>query len=119
MKIIFSSAGKDLDSEVDPRFGRAQNFLLVDSDTGEYEAIDNAQNVNMMSGAGIQTAETVVNSGAEVVITGHCGPKAFRTLNAAAIKIVIGAEGKIRDALDKFKKGEYQYTDSPNVQGHW
>lgn len=119
MKIVISSTGTDLDAEVEPRFGRAQQFLLVDSDSDEYELIDNGQDSGSVSGAGIQTAEMVANIGAEIVITGHCGPKAFRTLTAAGVQIITGAEGKIRDALDKLKNDEYEFAQQPDVQGHW
>jgi len=119
MKIIISSTGTDLDAEVEPRFGRAQQFLLVDLDSDGFEVIDNGQDTGAVSGAGIQTAEMVANTGAEIVITGHCGPKAFRALSAAGIKIITGAEGKVSDILDRLKNKGYEFAEQPDVQGHW
>lgn len=119
MKIAISSSGRTLDSPVDSRFGRAAFFIVVDPATGAFEAHDNAQNLNAAQGAGIQAAETVSRLGATVVITGHCGPKAFRTLQAAGIKIMLGADGTVNDAVERFKKGELKPGDSPDVESHW
>lgn len=119
MKIAVTSAGKTLESPVDPRFGRAAYFVLVDTDTGAFEAHDNAQNLNAAQGAGIQAAQTVSSLGAEAVITGHCGPKAFRTLRAAGIQVVVGAEGTVAEVLEAFKTGKLKATESADVEGHW
>lgn len=63
MKIAVSSAGPDLESQVDPRFGRAQYLLVVDTDTLEFEALQNP-NVAVGGGAGIQTAQMIAAKGA-------------------------------------------------------
>ena len=83
MKIVVTASGRTLADAMDTRFGRARYFLLVDSDTGTVAAHDNAQNLNAVQGAGIQAAEAVARLGAEAVVTGNVGPKAFRTLAAA------------------------------------
>lgn len=119
MIIVVSASGRTLDAKVDPRFGRAAFFIATDSDTGSFEAHENSQNLNAAQGAGIQAAETVSRLGAEVVITGHCGPKAFRTLSAAGIKVVVGAQGSVSEAIEAFKSGALVPTDAPNVEGHW
>jgi predicted Fe-Mo cluster-binding NifX family protein len=119
MKIAITTIGTDLNTEVDPRFGRAQKFLLVDSDSGEFTVVDNEQNLDAVGGAGIQSSETIARHGAEVLLTGHCGPNAFRALAAAGIKVVIGVKGVARDAIEKFKNGEYTFTESADVDGHW
>ena len=119
MKIAITSKGKDLNSEVDPRFGRTAWFLVIDTESGEYEALDNQQNMSSAQGAGIQAGEKVASAGVDAVLTGHCGPKAFRTLNAAGIKIFVGVGGTVEDALNDFKAGKYNETERPDVQGHW
>ena len=119
MKIAVTSRTTSMDGEVDPRFGRAAYFIIYDTESDEFKAIDNAQNLNAMQGAGIQAAETVVSEGVDAVITGHCGPKAFRTLTAAGIRIFSGASGTIREALDEYSKGKLNETGAPDVQGHW
>jgi len=119
MIIVVTSSDQSLEAEVDPRFGRAAWFIAVDMDTGAFEAHSNEQNLNAARGAGIQAAETVARIGAEVVITGHCGPKAFRVLSTAGIKVVTGAEGTVQAALDAFKTGTLEAAGAPDVEGHW
>ena len=82
MKIAVTSQGPDLNSQVDPRFGRAKSFLVVDTETGEFSVHDNTQNLNAAQGAGIQAGRTVVDLGVSAVVTGNVGPKAFATLQA-------------------------------------
>ena len=119
MKIAVTSKGPNLDSEIDPRFGRAPVVLIVDTHTLEFEALDNMTNVNAFKGAGIQAASMVSQKGAEVLLTGHCGPNAFRALQAAGVKVVNDASGTVRKAVEAFKEGKLSYSDSPNVDGHW
>jgi len=87
MKVVITSYGKDLTSKTDKSFGRAKWFVLVDTETGAFEAHSNEQNFNAAQGAGIQAAQNVSNLGAEAILTGNVGPNAFRTLSAASIKI--------------------------------
>ena len=119
MKIAISCSGTSLDAPVDPRFGRAAKFIVLDTETSAFEIHDNVQNLNAAQGAGIQTAQTVSQLGAEAVITGHCGPKAFRTLQAAGVKVVVGAKGTVAEAVEAFKKGELKPAESADVEGHW
>ena len=119
MRVAITSQGKDLDSPVDPRFARAKWFLIVDSETREVEPIDNAQNLEAAHGAGPQAARTVVDSGAGAVITGHCGPRAFRTLRAAGVEVVVGAEGTAAEALEKYENGELKSAEQADVESHW
>ncbi|MBN2209422.1 MAG: NifB/NifX family molybdenum-iron cluster-binding protein [Candidatus Coatesbacteria bacterium] len=119
MIVAVSSEGKTLESKIDQRFARAPYFLFIDTETGELEAHDNADTMNASHGAGPQAARLMADKGAEVLITGHCGPNAFRALNAAGVKIVTGASGTVAEVLEKFKSGELQPASNPDVQGHW
>lgn len=119
MKIAITSRGKDLDSQVDPRFGRAAYILIVDLADEKVEVLDNSVNVNAFKGAGIQAAAMVGDSGAEVLLTGFCGPNAYRTLSAAGVKVANDLNGTVRDALEVFKKGELSLAEGANVDGHW
>jgi len=119
MKIAVTAKGGTPESEVDPRFGRAAKFVLVDTETREVSAVDNDQGVNAPQGAGVQAADTVSRIGAELVITGHCGPKAFRALEAAGIQVVVGAEGTVTEAIDRYAAGELQPAKAANKEGHW
>ena len=119
MKVAITSTGPTLKAEVDQRFGRARLFLIVDTETESVKVVDNEQNLNVSQGAGIQAAETVVNEGAEVLITGHCGPNAFRTLQAAGVRILAGAQGTVGQMVEKFKRGELEFVQGADVPGHW
>ncbi len=118
MKICVSSTGEDLNANVDPRFGRCQCFLIVNTDTMDFESISN-ESAMASGGAGIQAAQTVAKAGVEVVITGNMGPNAFQTLSAAGIKIFIGAAGTIDEVVEKYKKGELGETEAPSVGSHF
>jgi len=119
MKVAITSQGQDLAAAVDPRFGRARYFVLVDTESGATSAADNSQNLNAAQGAGIQAGKNVADLGAQAVITGHVGPKAFATLRAAGIDIYTGATGTVADAVDQFKAGSLQQAAGANVEGHW
>lgn len=119
MKVAVTAKGTALTDEVDPRFGRAPYILIVDVETMEYEAFDNSENVNAFKGAGIQAATMVADKGAEVLLTGFCGPNAFRTVQAAGMKVVNDVSGTVQDAVLSFKEGAVSYSDSANVEGHW
>jgi predicted Fe-Mo cluster-binding NifX family protein len=119
MKIAFTTSGNSLNAPLDSRFGRAPKFLIYDLETRSIEVVGNNQNLSAAQGAGIQAAQTVARVGAEVVITGHCGPKAFRTLQAADIKVVTGAQGTVQSALEAFKTGTLAPATAPDVEGHW
>ncbi len=119
MKILVTATAPDADAEVDPRFGRAKHFAIYDTEEKSFSFVDNAQNLNAPSGAGVQAAANVARAGAEVVITGNCGPKAFHTLTAAKIKIAIGATGTVREAIKKFEGDELDIATEANVEGHW
>jgi predicted Fe-Mo cluster-binding NifX family protein len=103
---------------VDPRFGRCQFFVIVDSETMNFSAIPNTASA-AMHGAGIQAAQMMVNNEVDVVLTGNVGPNAFRTLSAAGIKIVTGISNTVRDVVEKFKKGELDEIRNPTVGGHF
>ncbi len=119
MKIAVSAQGKDLNASVDPRFGRAPYFIIVDPDTMEYEAVDNKQSLNLPQGAGVQAAMNVINREAKILLTGNCGPKAFKTLKAAGVDVITGVKGTVKEAVEKFKRGEYKVASGPSVQSHW
>ena len=119
MKIIITSQGEDLISQVDPRFGRAKYFVIYNTETEEIIMKSNEQNLNAAQGAGIQSAQNVVDFGGEMVMTGHCGPKAFRILNEGGIKVVTDVSGTVADAIELYKKGNINFAQSADVEGHW
>lgn len=119
MRIAVTSSGKDLESNVDPRFGRAAYFIIVNPETMDYKVVENIQNLNLPQGAGIQAGQTIAENNVDVLLTGNCGPKAFKVLQNAGIKIITNAEGKVLDVISKYKKAELTSANEPNVEGHW
>lgn len=118
MKICVSASTNSLEAPVDPRFGRCPYFMIVDSETLQFEAVPNMAS-GAMSGAGIQAAQTIASKGVKVLITGNVGPNAFQALSAAGIKIVTGASGTVRDVIERYKRGELKETGAPTVGGHF
>jgi predicted Fe-Mo cluster-binding NifX family protein len=118
-KIAISAEGPTLDDVLDPRFGRAAGFLIVNPQTMEHEYLDNGAAQAMSQGAGIQAAEIVVRGGAKVVLTGYIGPKAFQALQAAGISIAQNLQNlTVREAIERFSSGKIEIASGPNRQGH-
>jgi len=114
MKICITARGDNLGSYVDSRFGRCQNFLIVDTETMEFETVKNP-NMDISGGAGIQSGQLMADKGVKAVITGNVGPNAFQTLSAAGVDVITGASGVIRDVVDKYKNGLLKSTAGPSV----
>jgi len=119
MKIAVTAQDKELSSEIDLRFGRAKWLILIDTETGDFQAHDNVMNLNAVQGAGIQTGQNIANLGADAVITGNVGPNAFKTLNAAGVKILLAEKQTVQEAVDSFKAGNLKGVEQANVEGHW
>lgn len=118
MKVAVTSTGRTLDDKVDPRFGRSPYFLLVDTDDMKAEALQNP-NAALGGGAGIQAAQLMSEREVKAVLTGNCGPNAFRTLQAAGIEVISGVSGTVRKAVEGYVSGEYSSSNSPNVADHF
>jgi len=119
MKICISAVASGLDAQVDPRFGRCQYFTIVDTDTMEFESIENA-NIAASGGAGIQSAQFIASKGVETVLTGNVGPNAYTTLQAAGVKIITGVSGTVREVVEAYKSGRFGApTSGPTVDAHF
>ncbi len=118
-KIAITSEGPTLDDDLDPRFGRAAGFIVVDPQTLEFQYVDNGASQAMAQGAGIQAAENIARTGAKTLLTGYVGPKAFTALEAAGIKVGQGLENMtVRQVVDRFKNGQVEWAGAPNRMGH-
>lgn len=114
MKLCITSEGKTLDSKVDPRFGRCRYFVFFDTETRQFEAEENAS-AQFQGGAGIQSGQLVLSKGVRAVLTGNVGPNAHQVLSAAGIQVCTGVSGTLKEAVENYKKGNYQPADVPNV----
>ena len=116
--IAITSEGPSLDDQVDPRFGRAAGFVVVNLETMDTNYIDNGQSQVMAQGAGIQAAELVARAGVNFLLTGYVGPKAFQALAAAGIKVGQDLEGlSVRAVVDRFKNGQIEMAQAANRAG--
>lgn len=122
MKVAVSCLGPDLDSRVDPRFGRAGGFLVCDTKGGDPLYLANDRNANLDQGAGIHAAQDVAGAGAEALITGHVGPKAFTALSRGGISVhllpVTSQDCTVRQALDLLCKGSLPPAREADRAGH-
>ncbi len=119
MKIAVSAEGTDLNSRIDPRFGRAAYFIIIDTDTRQIvDVIDNRSAFDAAHGAGINAATVVAGSGAQAVLTGRVGPKAYAVLDAAGIKVISEQGGTVAEALEAFLSGSVSPSGGPDGDGH-
>jgi predicted Fe-Mo cluster-binding NifX family protein len=117
MKVAVTAVEPSQDAILDPRFGRAAYFVVVDTDDMSFEVIDNA-NLSLGGGAGIQSAQLMAKKEVKVVLTGSCGPNAHQTLSAAGIEVVVGCNGTVAEAVERFKSGGLRAAEAPNVASH-
>ena len=119
MKVAITSEGMTSESAIDSRFGRAKIFIVYDTESGVYMALDNEQNLNAAQGAGIQSAAIVVNAGCTALITGHCGPKAFAVLSKAGVAVYTMSGGTVQEAVKLLNSDSLKKIESADVEGHW
>lgn len=117
MKLCVTSTDSRIESKVDERFGRAPYFMIVDTDTMSAEPVQN-EAVTAEQGAGIKAAQIICNKGADAVLTGFLGPKAFNALVSSKIKIFENASSAdtVREAVEKFKTGAYNETSADSIK---
>jgi predicted Fe-Mo cluster-binding NifX family protein len=112
MKLAISATGKDLDSAIDPRFGRAGYFIIADTESGNIvNVISNLAAQGSAQGAGINAATQVAGSGAKTVLTGQVGPRAFEVLQASGIRVISNVSGKVGEAIERYRKGTIPSPD--------
>jgi predicted Fe-Mo cluster-binding NifX family protein len=119
MRVAISTSGTTVDAPLEPRFGRAPRFLVCSTEQEGVEVVDNHPNLRAAQGAGIQAATLVSRMDVDAIVTGHCGPKAFRVLAAAGIKVFLSDAPTPADALDRLKAGTLAPAQAADVEGHW
>ena len=112
LKIAVSASGSGLDALIDPRFGRCPYFVVVDTETMQFEDVPNTSQY-APSGAGIGAAQAIASRGVQVVLTGSVGPNAYQALSAAGIQIMTGVSGTVREAVARYRKEELGSVSAP------
>ena len=118
MKIAVAASGRDLEAAAEPRFGRCAYFVIVDSETGEFSAIENP-GAAAGGGAGIAAAQAVARAGAQVVIAGNYGPNAYQALSAGNIEAYVSPGGTVREVVEAYKAGQLQRVTQSTVPPHF
>lgn len=118
MKIAFTTTGDSLEAPFNSTFGRAPKFLIYDLESDSVEIVDNKQNLQAAQGAGIQAAQIISKTGAQVLVSGHCGPKAFRVLAAQGIKVFYAKEPSVAAALKAYREGKLVPANAADVESH-
>lgn len=114
MKICVTSEADTLDSKVDPRFGRCGYFIIIDTGTMSFEAVENP-NIESTGGAGIRSGQLVAEKQVKALLTGNVGPNAFQALQAAGIEVITGVSGTVKEAAEGYKQGKFKSTGGPSV----
>lgn len=117
MKVIVSSTGKDIDSEISPVFGRAKYYLLVNTDDFSFESSENPA-ISQSGGAGIQAAQFVLKQNPEAVISSSIGPNAYEVLTAASMPCYTAVGGTVKETLESFNRGELKSMGTANADSH-
>jgi len=119
MIIAVTTSGEGLTASLDPRLGRAPQFLVFNTQDDSISMVENAKDLGTAQGAGLQSAQNLARTGAEAVITGNCGPKAHKALSAAGIKIYRSDAATAGQALELWKAGKLELLAAANVEAHW
>jgi predicted Fe-Mo cluster-binding NifX family protein len=119
MKIAVSTVAPESGAKVEPRFGRTKLFMVFDTDNSHWSSLENSVQMNSSHGAGIQTAQMLSREGIDRVVTGHCGPNAWKVLSAAEIPVYLVASRTAEEAVKEVLDGKIQPTNQSDVEGHW
>jgi predicted Fe-Mo cluster-binding NifX family protein len=108
MKIVLTTTSPNIQTALDPRFGRGAYLVTLDTDTQVWEAHENP-GVNASGGAGIMAAQFVAAQGAQAVLSGDFGPHAFAALQAAKVTMYLyGDSQSPLDAIDRLQARQLQ-----------
>jgi predicted Fe-Mo cluster-binding NifX family protein len=118
MKVAISATGKDLNCQVDPRFGRCQYFVFVDPETMDFQTFEN-EGLMASGGAGVQAAQLVAQKGANALITGNLGPNAASAISASGIKVYLVPGGTVKDVIANYKSGSLREASGATVPPHF
>ena len=119
MKIAITSIDGTMEGKMDERFGRTSKFIIYDTDTKDIDIIDNNKNLNASQGAGIQSAQNIIDAGINAVISGHLGPNAFKVLQSAGIDVYTASSQPVSEVLKAYEHGKLHKLAGADVSGHW
>ena len=118
MKIAIALEENNYSSQTDRRFGRAAYFILINTETNDYEIIENEAK-DEATGAGLKAVKTLVNLGVNEIIVGEIGPKAAVLINEFEIPVYkMGDFKTVDEILKNYRDNKLEKYDlSPKPQG--
>jgi predicted Fe-Mo cluster-binding NifX family protein len=111
MRIAVSVAAPEPMATFEPRFGRAPAFVIVDTNTGEQQAVANAA-AQLGGGAGIRAAELLARQGVEAVISGAFGPKAYHVLRTSGLRLFQADSGTVDELIARLLNDELDTVEA-------
>lgn len=119
MRVAFTAGGESLDSPFDNRFGRAEKFIIYDTESDTFEVLDNTHNLQAVQGAGVQSAQHIIDSKVDELVTGNLGPKAAQIIFPAGILVYHAKAETVGEALAMYKSKAIKPLKEPTVKEHW
>jgi predicted Fe-Mo cluster-binding NifX family protein len=116
MKVAISSQGKRQDSPVELWLGRSAYFLLVDTGSMIFDAIENESAGDSADIGEVNAARLLIDAGAQTVLTGNCGYEVRRMFADAGIKLFQGVPGTVEEAVEQFKAGRLIEVSAPGIR---
>jgi predicted Fe-Mo cluster-binding NifX family protein len=99
-----SSSGKSEKSFLDLRFGKCENVVIYNAETGAFKILENPyQNADS---SGIQLVKFLQTEGVSTIITGEVGPMVSNLLEKEKLQLVLLHEEKIKieEIIERLKK---------------
>lgn len=118
MTLAICAGAPDLEAPVDGRFGRCACFVLVDPESGEWEAVENPA-ATASGGAGAEATRFLAGRGVKAVVLGNVGPNAAAALEAMEVEIYTAHPGTARENLERYRQGDLSRVSGPTVDSHF
>ncbi len=113
MRIAAAVEGKELSDMIAPHMGAASHILIMDTESVSFEVKENRIDPSLAQGSGLQTCRNLIEFGADLLITGACGPRAFRKLEALGIRVLAGAEGAAGNSIRRVIDNDLSPSQGP------
>lgn len=111
-------SGFGLESSISAHFGRCPFYVLVDVDENRilgFQVVDNPYYPNHQPGV---IPQFIHSQKANVMIAGGMGPRAIDFFNQFGIDVATGVQGKVKDIVEAYLRGEIHGIVACGHQGH-
>ncbi len=116
MRVTVPTNGdRGMEEQVNDHIGMAPTYTIVDTETGEVRSVENTS--NHRGGVGMPP-EVIARAGTDVVLCQTLGQRAIDLFRGFGIKVHIGAEGTVEDAIRAWEAGQLPEADNETECGH-